>query len=135
MQVECLAHDHLGLTERARRIAHALGVARGHVAPRMDVRRLRPKRVVERRDRRERLVLDLERVERVLGAGGALGDHQGHRLPRVGDDLLGKNLGTHRRHEARVRDQERQSPERGDVGRQEDVHDARPRPARRGRGP
>src|SRR3989440_3185187 len=55
--------------------------------------------------------------------------------PRVGNDLLGKNLGTPRRHEARMRDQERQSPERGDVGRQEDVHDARPRPARRGRGP
>ncbi len=115
MHVKALAQHHFGPRERARRVADTLGESRGHVAAGMHTRAVGPERIVERGHGRQRLVLDAQRVERVLGLGGALGDEESHRLPGVRDDLLGQDLGTGRRHQARVRDEQRQPPERGDV--------------------
>ena len=88
MQVEALAQDHVGPRERARGVADALGEAGGHVAGRMHARSIGPERVVERGDGGQRLVLDPERLKRVLRLDCALGDDEAHRLTGVGDDLL-----------------------------------------------
>ena len=87
-----------------------------------------PQRVGERGHGRKRLVLHVEGLERVLGLGGRLGDDEGHRLPGVRDDLLRKDLGTGRRDQARVRHEQGQPPERGDVGGDLDVDHTGPAP-------
>ena len=125
VQVEAFPQHQVGAPERPGRIAHALGVARGHVAAGMHARPVGLQRVVGRYHRRQRLVLDDERVERVRRRDGALGDDEGHRLPRIRDDLLGKDLRAGRRDQARVRNEQRQPPERGHVGGHEDADDPR----------
>jgi hypothetical protein len=68
----------------------------------------------------------VKRLERVDRLDGALGDYQRHRLPGVGDDLLRQDFRAGRRDQARVRDEQGQPPQRGRVGRQENVDDAGP---------
>ena len=130
VQMEALAQDHVGPRERARGVAHALGEARGHVAAGMDPRPVGPERVFERGDDRQRLVLDPEGGERVLGLGGALGNDEGHRLPDVGDDVLRQDLGACRRGQARMWDLQRQAPECSHVAGHDDLHDPGPPPRR-----
>jgi hypothetical protein len=76
VQLEALAQDHVGAGQRAGRIADPLGEARGHVAAAgVRARPVGADRVVQRGHRGQGLVLDAQRFQRVLGLGGALGQH------------------------------------------------------------
>jgi hypothetical protein len=96
-------------------------------------RAVETERVVKRGDGGQRLVVDAQRLQRVGGRRRAVGHDEDDRLARVGDDLLREDLGAHRRHEARVRDEQGQAPQRRHVGRHQHADDARPAP--RGVGP
>ena len=132
MQMEVLAQHHGRTRELAGRIADALGESRRHVAAGMHAGPVGAESVIERSDRRQRFVVDTERAERVFGLSGGLGNDERDRLTRVRDDVLGQDLGTGRRDEARVRHEQRQPPERRDVGGHQHVDHAR-LPARFGR--
>ena len=123
VQGEALVQDHVGLGERACRIADPLGEAGCHIAAGMNAWPVRLERVGHG-DGRQGLVLDLQGIERVLGLHGARCHHESHGLTSVGDRLLGQDLRTRGRDQAFVRHQQWQAAERRHVGRHDDVDDS-----------
>jgi hypothetical protein len=132
MQVESLAHDPVGPGEHRGGVSDLLGEAGGHVAARVYSRPIGAEGVIKRGHGGEGLVLDAERIERVGGLLRALGHHEGHRLPRVRDDLLRQDLRADRHGQARMGHGQGKTRQRGHVGGNEDVNHAGLTPGLRG---
>jgi hypothetical protein len=126
-QADARAHHHRRGAERRLHVAHALAPLRDHVAADLLVEDggAGGQRGLDVHHRGQRLVLDADQIERVVGAVDVVGDHRRHRLPneahaagRERTDLAG-----HRQRGVGGVDRHRPA-DRAEVGRHEDAHHA-----------